>query len=437
MRDVLPLDLDSCADVWENLPPNWRVHKLKHVADLQLSNVDKHTVEGQALVMLCNYTDVYNNERVTSDFDFMQASATDEQIKRLSLKKQDVLLTKDSETPNDIGIPALVDENLDGVVCGYHLALARPNRNQLIGAFLFRVIQSQPIKRYYFCRAVGMTRYGLDKQSISETPVVIPPIEAQKAIAEYLDEKTAVIDHLITAKERLLTLLDEKRRALITHAVTRGLDSAVPLRDSGVEWIGRVPKHWEIEFARWLLTEVDVRSIAGEEELLSVSHITGVTPRAEKDVNMFMAESLEGYKVCQPGDLVINTLWAWMGAMGVAFQEGIVSPSYHVYRPNTQLNPNYVDYLVRLPIFATEVTRYSKGVWSSRLRLYPQEFFQIVLPIPPLAEQKEIVHYLDQETAKVDNLKQALQKTIVLLQERRTALIAAAVSGQHPVADQS
>lgn len=286
-------------------------------------------------------------------------------------------------------------------------------------------------------KATGSTYEAVALEDIADILLPSISIEQQQVIAKSLGEKTAVIDQLITAKERLITLLDEKRRALITHAVTRGLDTAVPLRDSGVEWIGRVPEHWETEFARWLLREIDVRSETGAEELLSVSHITGVTPRSEKDVNMFMAQSLEGYKVCQPGDLVINTLWAWMGAMGVSFQEGIVSPSYHVYRPGNKLNPKYLDYLVRLPVFATEVNRYSKGVWSSRLRLYPQEFFQIGLPIPPLVEQEEIVHYLEQETEKLDNLKNALQKTITLLQERRTALIAAAVSGQHPVAVQS
>lgn len=105
--------------------------------------------------------------------------------------------------------------------------------------------------------------------------------------------------------------------------------------------------------------------------LLTVSHLTGVTSRAEKDVNMFMAESLEGYKRCEAGDLVINTLWAWMGAMGVARQPGIVSPAYNVYQPVAQLDPEYVDLMVRTPRFVEEITRYSKGVWSSRLRLYP------------------------------------------------------------------
>ncbi len=122
---------------WSQLPPEWQVAKLKHIASLQLSNVDKHTVEGQESVGLCNYTDVYKNEKITSAIPFMCASASDEQIKRLALQKSDVLLTKDSESPDDIGVPAVVSENLTGVVCGYHLAIARPKPDIVMGEFLF------------------------------------------------------------------------------------------------------------------------------------------------------------------------------------------------------------------------------------------------------------------------------------------------------------
>lgn len=145
---------------------------------------------------------------------------------------------------------------------------------------------------------------------------------------------------------------------------------------------------------------------------------------------MFMAESLEGYKRCQVGDLVINTLWAWMGAMGVARQPGIVSPAYNVYQPVAQLDPDYVDLLVRTPRFVEEITRYSKGVWSSRLRLYPEGLYEAWLPVPPLDEQQAIVKHVQIETKKQDVLAAATARTIALLQERRSALISAAVTGQ-------
>src|SRR4029077_17973023 len=116
-----------------------------------------------------------------------------------------------------------------------------------------------------------------------------------------------------------------------------------PYQDSSVAWLGQIPTHWKVERSRWLFRERDERSITGEEEMLTVSHLTGVTPRSEKDVNMFEAETTEGYKICYSGDLVINTLWAWMGAMGVASVDGIVSPAYHVYQPGPRFEPMFID----------------------------------------------------------------------------------------------
>ena len=159
---------------------------------------------------------------------------------------------------------------------------------------------------------------------------------------------------------------------LLTHIKNNSVDEAEQLWSEVKEIIYR---------------EVDERSKDGEEELLTVSHITGVTSRSEKDVNMFLAESLEGYKKCQKGDLVINTMWAWMGAMGTSNLSGIVSPSYNVYRQRDEgrIEPDFIDYLVRIPPFVSFVTSRSKGIWSSRLRLYPEAFFNIQLAIPSKA----------------------------------------------------
>jgi type I restriction enzyme S subunit len=270
----------------------------------------------------------------------------------------------------------------------------------------------------------------LDTEVLRRFEVPCPSLVEQRAIIRYLDTETGRLDQLIIAKARVLDLLAEKRRAVIASAVLRGINRAAPMRDSGVPWVGQLPTHWQIERTRWLFRERDVRSETGDEELLSVSHITGVTPRSEKEVTMFEAETTEGYKTCLPGDLVINTLWAWMGAMGVAPMEGIVSPAYHVYETGPRLDPRYIDALVRLPVFAQEVTRYSKGVWSSRLRLYPEGFFEVSLPIPPLDEQRTIVDHIAAVTAKLDKVRSGTERTITLLNERRGALIAAAVTGQ-------
>ena len=175
------------------------------------------------------------------------------------------------------------------------------------------------------------------------------------------------------------------------------------------------------------------RSESGEEELLTVSHITGVTPRSEKDVYMFQAEDKTGYKLCYPGDLVINTLWGWMGAMGISPLEGIVSPDYHVYTSKGLLLPEFVELICRSKPFVAEVNRWSKGVWSSRLRLYPENFFEIRLPVPPAEEQRQIVFDVETSQKKAKELTEILQQSITLAKERRSALITAAVTGQIPV----
>ena len=411
------------------LPRSWEWKPLRSIAHCLVSNVDKVLADHEVSIRLCNYTDVYDNEFITAELEFMRATATEAEVEKFRLAIDDVVITKDSESWDDIGVPALVRETGADLVCGYHLAVLRPQPSAIHGPFLLRCLQAQPVRAQLESAASGVTRFGLTKYEIGRLAIPVPPIPRQLAIAGYLDRETARIDALVAAKERTLRLLAEKRRAFITGAVTRGLDPDAPLRDAGISWLGEIPAHWETERAHWLFAERDERSPGGEEELLTVSHITGVTLRSEKNVNMFEAKTREGYKLCRAGDLAINTLWAWMGAMGIACMDGIVSPAYNVYRPLDRLEPMYVDAIVRLPLFAQEVARYSKGVWSSRLRLYPESFFEIRFPVPPRAEQREIVREIAVRNRKLDDFVHAAKRTIDLLKERRAALISAAVSG--------
>ena len=294
-------------------------------------------------------------------------------------------------------------------------------------ACLIRGFQAELLRQW---SKEGATVESIEYDLMASTEIPVPPLNVQNEIVEFINRETADIDALIAAKQRLLDLMAEKRRAVVAEAVMRGLNPVSPQLLSGIDWLGDIPAHWEVERSRWLFTERDQRSQTGEEEMLTVSHLTGVTPRSEKDVNMFEAESTAGYKLCFAGDLAINTLWAWMGAMGTARVDGIVSPAYNVYTPGPRLLPDYVDALVRIPVFAQEVTRYSKGVWSSRLRLYPEGFFETYWPVPPLEEQRQIVERIKTETTKIDRLRIATENSIALLKERRAALIAAAVTGQ-------
>ncbi|HUZ55924.1 MAG TPA: hypothetical protein VMU94_25780 [Streptosporangiaceae bacterium] len=198
---------------------------------------------------------------------------------------------------------------------------------------------------------------------------------------------------------------------------------------SGLSWIDDVPSHWQIKRAKYLYREVDDRSTTGQEELLSVSHLTGVTPRREKNVTMFLAESNVGHKLCRPGDLVINTMWAWMAALGVSSHEGLVSPSYGVYRLlSNDLLPGYADRLLRTSTYAAEYTRRSTGVNSSRLRLYPEEFLRIPIIIPPKNEQGSISRFIEHIDRLAANYMRAKQNLLKLLSEQRQAIVHRAVA---------
>ncbi|MFI1591128.1 restriction endonuclease subunit S [Streptomyces halstedii] len=192
-------------------------------------------------------------------------------------------------------------------------------------------------------------------------------------------------------------------------------------------WAGNVPSRWRWSRNKELLAESLSVSTEGTEELLSVSHLTGITPRSEKNVTMTAAESLDGYRLVDAGDLVINTMWAWMGALGVSKQAGIVSPAYGVYRPrpNAAFCPGFYDYLYRSTPYVMEMTRLSRGIWSSRLRIYPDVFLSMAIPVPPLEEQRAIADYLDRETARIDTLIEEQQRLIEMLQERRASAVRA------------
>jgi type I restriction enzyme, S subunit len=213
----------------------------------------------------------------------------------------------------------------------------------------------------------------------------------------------------------------------MTVPVARRYDA---YKASEAEWLGEVPSAWNVVRTKELFAERNQRSLAGEETLLTVSHITGVTPRSEKNVNMFMADTMEGYKVCHGGDLVVNTMWAWMGALGTSPYDGICSPSYGVYAPRKGLPycARYYDYLFRTPNAIVEMTRFSKGIVSSRLRLYSDKFFQIAVPLPDFATQQAIADYLDAKTAQIDRKIDLLTQKAGKYRQLRESLINEAVT---------
>lgn len=201
-------------------------------------------------------------------------------------------------------------------------------------------------------------------------------------------------------------------------------------KDAGVSWVGSIPVHWPEKRAKYYFKEIDQRSETGDEEMLSVSHITGVTPRSQKNVTMFKAESNVGQKLCQPGDLVINTMWAWMSALGVSNHDGIVSPSYGVYRPRSKQDYDnyYLDHLLRIEGYRSEYICRSTGIRSSRLRLYPDKFLSMRVVCPPQEEQQTIARFLKAQERLFRKFIRNKRRFIELLKEQKQNVINQAVT---------
>ena len=219
-----------------DVPAHWEVRRIRNAVDMRVSNVDKHINDHEFTIRLCNYVDVYNNDRITETVPFMAATATVEEIERFRLNQGDVLITKDSEAWNDIGVPALVECSAPDLICGYHLALLRPLPGLLNGGYLFRALQTPAVTYQFHTAANGVTRYGLSHQAIKSAILPIPSVSEQAAIVCYLDRATAEIDAAISRAHRQIKLLQEYQTRLVANVVTGKLDvhgAAAKLPDEG------------------------------------------------------------------------------------------------------------------------------------------------------------------------------------------------------------
>lgn len=217
----------------------------------------------------------------------------------------------------------------------------------------------------------------------------------------------------------------------MNRGMIEGLKPYAEYKESGQEWLGKVPAHWDVRRTKLLLREVDSRSTTGKEQLLRVSQYTGVTQRKSadgSDAPDTRAASLVGYKRVLVNDLVINIMLAWNGSMGTSRFDGIASPAYCVYRFNKDAQPWYFHQLFRLPLYKGRIKTASTGVVESRLRLYSDDLGRIEAILPPPDEQAAIVRFLDHANRKIDGFIRAKRKLIGLLIEQKQAIIHRAVT---------
>jgi type I restriction enzyme S subunit len=271
---------------------------------------------------------------------------------------------------------------------------------------------------------------NLDGDSYLSESAAFPTIGEQSAIATFLNRETAKIDALVTKKERLIELLKEKRNAIVTRAVTTGLDPNVPMKESGIDWIPRIPGHWKPTTMRRLFRQAKRQGYV-DETVLSVYREYGVIEKASRDDNFNRTpEDLNAYQLVTPGDLVINKMKAWQGSLGVSDLRGITSPDYVVFSSLHRENPRFLHYFLRNRALTGMYLAISNGIRPSQWRLEPDRFADVPAFLPPRAEQDAICDYVDRATREVELLIERVDAALHRLSEFRTALISAAVTGK-------
>lgn len=288
----------------------------------------------------------------------------------------------------------------------------------------------------YFASASDGVRVGqwdLSKTRMKEIPLLVPPRAEQLAIADFLRDRNFKVGQAIQIKERQIERLKERKQILIQQAVTRGLDSHVPMRDSGIEWIGEIPAHWETVRLKYLFKEINERTKTGEETLLSLRMELGLVPHDDVSDKAISNESLVDYKLVRPGQMVMNRMRAAIGIFGVSSRFGLVSPDYAVFDIKERANSSFFLRLFKLPLIGTQFRLGSKGLGtgsSGFMRLYTENFGDIKVAVPPLGEQLEILKFIDSTSERLDHACTVFEQQITKLKEYKATLINSAVTGK-------
>jgi type I restriction enzyme S subunit len=437
----------SGVDWLSEVPDDWGLEKLKFKADIQFSNVDKLSEALELPILLCNYVDVYKNEKIHHEINFMQATANTSEISKFKIKKGDVLITKDSESADDIAVPALVVEDFENVLCGYHLAQIK-SKKTLTGEYLFRLFQSKNFNHNFEASASGMTRYGLSVSSIKNVFVLIPSLSEQQKIVDFLDYKMGQCDRFISNRQKQIELLNEQLHFKINQAITKGINSKVKFKPTDIKYVPEIPEHWDIRKFK-SLTSILTCGVAATPEY--VEKHEGVLFLSAQNVKPFrmvfdklayikqeLHKKLTRNKKPMKGDVLVTRIGGDSN-IGDACVVSIDS-EFSVYvslthiRPNKEILSEYIVYFFNTE-YCYQLNHEGTVVAGGQGNLNVKNVERYRIPLPPVEEQKEIITYLDNYRKEIDNLISKYQKQIELMQEYRTALISQAVTGKIDVRD--
>lgn len=372
----------------------------------------------------------------------------------LSLTKQGVIIRDISEGkgkfPKDFDTYKVVAKN-DFILCLFDVdetprTVGVANDNGMItGAYDIFTVRRCNLRWLYYHflslddrKSLKSLYRGLRKTiplpSLLSSHVYLPPVAEQEQIVRYLDSMTAKINKLIRAKKKQIALLQEQRHAIINKAVTKGLDPNVEMKDSGINWIGEIPTSWGTCRCKYLFRETNNRSVSGQEEHLSMSQKYGLIPDSRLDGHHLLSESYEGGKICQKDDLVLNRLKAHLGVFALAPQKGVVSPDYTIFhvRKDT-IEPLFAEYVLKSQKCRPELKLRVRGIVEGFWRLYTDDFYNITLPLPPLAVQKELLDAIEKQTESINKTISLFEEEISTLKEYHDICVSSVVTGQTDV----
>ena len=414
-----PAYRDSGVPWLGDVPQHWAVERLKSRAAHINEAADDRTADEMYVAL----------EHVESWTGRLRESASvqslDSQVKRF--EAGDVQFGKLRPYLAKVTSP-----HRSGVCVGEFLVL-RPRNDGLRGAFLERALRSKPVIDAIDASTFGAKMPRADWLFVGSMALAFPPAAEQESIARFLSFFERRVGRYLRAKHVLINLLDEHRQAIVHQAVTRGLDPAVHLTSSSVEWLGHVPEHWKVQRSGQVFLQRNEVGF-GDLPILEVSLRTGVRIRdfTASDRKQVMSDRGK-YKRAAKGDIAYNMMRMWQGAAGVAPVDGLVSPAYVVARPREGTDSRYFGHLFRTSAFMGEVDRFSRGIVKDRNRLYWEDFKGIPLPYPPTNEQAEIAEAVDARTRSIHESIERTLREVELIREYRARLIADIVTGKFDV----
>lgn len=407
-----PSNVEWLGDV----PTNWKVDKLKNYCDIFASNVDKKIEEGEIEVSLCNYVDVYKNEKIDRSIDFMIASATQAEIEKFKLQLNDIILTKDSETPDDIAVPTIVKEVFENFLCGYHLSIIRCQK-KIEPDFLIWALRDLHIATQFHREAVGITRFGLASKHFKNGIFAIPTRAEQTAIAAYLDQATANIDKVIATKQKQLEKLEQYKQSKIHECVTKGLNPDVTVKPSGIDWIGEVPSHWKVEKIKRRMSFVYGSALKEED-------------RIDGEFNVYGSNGIVGSHefAITEGETIIIGRKGTAGALNYSYEPCYpIDTAYFIDKTATEANIRFLFYALQT-LDLDKMNEDSAVPGLSRENAYQKQ-----LAFPPKAEQTELAEHLDDFCNKISKEKKIIEQQMEKLKQYRKCLIHECVTGKRKV----